>query len=85
MKWVEKATSENKEYGMTVVMLLPARTDVRWFHNYIYNNPKVEVRFVKGRLTFLLSDNTLAPAPFPSMIVIIRRRDDHNDHDVHLL
>lgn len=29
-----------------VVMLLPARTDTRWFHDYIYN--KAEIRFIPG-------------------------------------
>ena len=48
-------------------MLLPARTDVRWFHDYIYG--KAEIRFLKGRLRFGGSKN---PAPFPSMIVIFR-------------
>ena len=38
--------------GNTVVMLLPARTDTRWFHDYIYNRKNVEVRFLKGRLRF---------------------------------
>lgn len=32
------------------VMLIPARTDTRWFHQYIYG--KTEVRFIKGRLKF---------------------------------
>ena len=50
-----------------VVMLLPARTDTKWFHKYIYNNPKCEIRFIKGRLKFGNSKNS---APFPSMIVI---------------
>ena len=53
--------------GATVVMLLPARTDTRWFHEYIYR--KSEVRFVKGRLKFGGSKNS---APFPSMVVIFR-------------
>ena len=35
-----------------VVMLLPARTDTRWFHDYIYHNPAAEIRFLKGRLKF---------------------------------
>jgi hypothetical protein len=61
-KWVKKA-SENK---MTVC-LLPARTDTRWFHDYIYG--KAEIRFIKGRLKFGGSKNS---APFPSMIVIFR-------------
>lgn len=46
-------------------MLLPARTDTRWFHDYIYG--KTEVRFIKGRLKFGSCQNV---APFPSMVVI---------------
>ena len=60
-KWVEKARRHK------TVCLLPARTDTRWFHDYIYNKPNVEVRFIKGRLKFGDSKNS---APFPSMIVI---------------
>lgn len=48
-------------------MLLPARTDTRWFHDYIYN--RSEIRFIKGRLKFGGSRNS---APFPSMVVIFR-------------
>jgi site-specific DNA-methyltransferase (adenine-specific) len=46
-------------------MLIPARTDTRWFHEHIYN--KAEIRFLKGRLKF---GNSKVSAPFPSMIVI---------------
>ena len=63
-KWVEKAYKS----GCTVVMLIPARTDTRWFHDYIYG--KAEIRFVRGRLKFGESKNR---APFPSMVVIYRR------------
>lgn len=52
------------------VMLIPARTDTKWFHEYIYNKPNVEVRFVKGRLKFGNSTNS---APFPSMVVIFNK------------
>lgn len=51
------------------VMLVPARTDTKWFHEYCYNKRKVEIRFIKGRLKFSNSKNS---APFPSMIVIFR-------------
>lgn len=50
-------------------MLIPARTDTKYFHDYIYNNPRVEIRFIKGRLKFGDSNNS---APFPSMVVIFR-------------
>ena len=65
-KWVEKAYNSAKD-GALVVMLLPARVDTRWFHDYIYN--KAEVRFIRGRLKFGKSKNS---APFPSMIVVFR-------------
>ena len=64
-KWVEKAYKTNKEHGNLIVMLLPARTDTRWFHNFIYK--KAEIEFIKGRLKF---GNSKDSAPFPSMIVI---------------
>lgn len=64
-KWVEKAYKSAKENDATVVCLLPARTDTRWFHDYIYG--KAEIRFIKGRLKFGDSKNS---APFPSMIVV---------------
>jgi len=60
--WVKKA-SEAKD-GI-VVMLIPARTDTAYFHDYIYD--KAEIRFIRGRLKFGDSKNS---APFPSMIVI---------------
>jgi phage N-6-adenine-methyltransferase len=52
--------------GSTVVFLLPARTDTRWFHKYA---PLAEIRFIKGRLRFKGAN---ASAPFPSMLVIFR-------------
>lgn len=65
-KWVERAYLSKQ----TVVMLLPARTDTQWFHDYIYG--KAEIRFIKGRLKFGRSKNS---APFPSMIVVFRRKE----------
>ncbi len=61
-KWVKKA---HEGGARIVVALLPARTDTRWFHDYILN--KAEIRFIKGRLKFGGHKN---PAPFPSMVVI---------------
>ena len=63
-KWMKKAYEESLK-GATVVCLVPARTDTKWFHEYVLG--KAEIRFVKGRLKFGGSENS---APFPSMIVI---------------
>lgn len=64
--WIEKAANE-AENETKIVMLLPARTDTRYFHDFIYNNPRAKIEFIKGRLKFGDSKNS---APFPSMIVI---------------
>lgn len=68
-KWVEKCYKEHIEHNITVVMLIPARTDTSYFHDYIYHNS--EIRFIRGRLKFSDGKN---PAPFPSMIVVYRKR-----------
>ena len=62
-KWVSKGYSESLR-GSTVVMLLPSRTDTRWWHDFVM---KGEIRFIRGRLRFGDSKN---PAPFPSAIVV---------------
>jgi site-specific DNA-methyltransferase (adenine-specific) len=52
--------------GATVVCLVPARTDTRWFHESAVGH---EIRFIKGRLKF---GGAQASAPFPSCIVVMR-------------
>ena len=57
--------------GGTIVLLIPARTDTSYFHDYILG--KAEIRFLRGRLKFEDEHgNTKDAAPFPSMIVIYR-------------
>lgn len=63
--WARKCS----EHTGTAVMLVPARTDTAWFHDYCYNKPNVEIRFIRGRLKFGDSKNS---TPFPSMIVVFR-------------
>ena len=65
-RWVKKCYEESKKPNTTVVMLIPARTDTSYFHDYIYKKAK-EIRFVRGRLKFGNSKNS---APFPSMVVV---------------
>lgn len=65
-KWVRKASEESKKPNTIIVMLMPARTDTTYFHDYIYKKVK-EIRFIRGRLKFGDSKNS---APFPSMVVV---------------
>lgn len=66
-EWTEKCFREGCKDFTTVVMLVPSRTDTRYFHDFIYH--RAEIRFVKGRLRF---GKATANAPFPSMLVIFR-------------
>ena len=65
--WVEKAYREASKDHTLVVLLIPSRTDTKYFHDFIYQ--RSEIRFVRGRLKFGEAINN---APFPSMIVIFR-------------
>ena len=65
-KWVKKAFEEWWKNRITVVCLLPARTDTDWFHAYCL---KGKIEWIRGRLKF---SNNKWNAPFPSMLVIFR-------------
>lgn len=64
-KWVEKAVKS----AATVVMLLPARTDTGWFHDWCL--PYGEITYIRGRLKFGGATNS---APFPSMVVVFKEK-----------
>lgn len=64
-KWVEKA-KESARGGATVVCLVPARTDTRWWHEHAMRG---EIRFVRGRLKF---GDAKFNAPFPCAVVVFR-------------
>lgn len=67
-RWVRKAWKEAQK-GITIVLLIPARTDTAYFHDYIYG--QAEIRFVRGRLRFTDEEGkAYQAAPFPSMVVI---------------
>ena len=63
--WVRKCYDESRKPDTLVVMLIPARTDTAYFHDFIYHKAR-EIRFLRGRVHF----NDAGAAPFPSMVVI---------------
>lgn len=67
-KWIRKAYLEAVHNEALVVCLIPARTDTKYWHDYIQG--KAEVRFIKGRLKY---SNAKYNAPFPSAIIIFKR------------
>lgn len=66
-KWVAKGHFESLQHGLTVVMLLPSRTDQYWFREICLKYG--EVRFLPKRIKFVGAKYT---APFPSIVVIFR-------------
>lgn len=65
-KWVEKAAkSVNNGPARKVVCLLPARTDTRWWNDWVV--PFGQVKFIRGRIKFEGAEHN---APFPSAIVV---------------
>jgi len=68
-RWLEKAYQESM-MGSTVVALLPANTDVGWFHDWVLG--KAELRWVRGRLQFLLDGVVQGNNPGGSVIAIYR-------------
>jgi phage N-6-adenine-methyltransferase len=74
-KWVKKAYEESQRGADAVVLLIPARTCTRWWHDYVMRAE--EIRLIKGRLYFGLGgDDATINAPFPSCVVVMR----HGEH-----
>lgn len=81
-RWFAKAIAEC-EQGATVVVLVPARTDTRWWQTFVMPHAD-EVRFIDGRVKFIRPPSTRSRrrasgkratiAPFPSVLVIFRGR-----------
>lgn len=65
--WVKRCATGGSE---VVVALLPARTDTRWFHDFIWQKANSEIRFIKGRIHFSGAPDS---GKFPSMVVIFRK------------
>lgn len=58
-----------------VLLLMPARTDTKYFHEFLKLKPKIY--FIKGRLSF----NDKGSAPFPSILLQFGTKD-YNEYFV---
>ena len=66
VQWVAKACAEIElKRATTVIALLPARTDTKWWHEHVAGH--ADTFLLKGRLSF---GNGSAPAPFASALAI---------------
>ncbi len=67
-KWVKKAYDESNQNNATVVMLIPSRTDTKYWHDYVMQSNAIY--FIKGRLKFTNGNDKQNAAPFPSALVV---------------
>ncbi len=67
--WIIQGYIHSQHTNVVVVMLIPSRTDTKWWHDYVMKAK--EIRFIKGRLKFSGHKNS---APFPSCVVIFKSK-----------
>ncbi len=67
--WTNKARRQAAA-GALVVGLLPASTDLAWWHDDVVGH--AEVRYIRGRVRFLTDGPYRASGFFPSVVVIWR-------------
>ena len=72
-KWVKKAYDESTHNEATVVMLIPSRTDTKYWHDYIMEGASA-IYFIRGRLKFNNDQGITNSAPFPSVVVVFVSR-----------
>ncbi len=70
--WVKKAYYETRKEHCCVVMLIPARTNTRWFHDYCMK--AAELRFLKGRPKFGDAKHGL---PQPLVLVVFKANSNN--------
>lgn len=68
--WTKKAR-ESAARGALVVGLLPASTDLKWWHDDVVGHA-AEVRYLRGRVRFLTGGPYRASGFFASVVVIWR-------------
>jgi len=73
-KWMKKAW-ESSLAGATVVCLVPSRTSAAWFQDYAL---KGELRFPRGRLSFVHQNGSTGQCRICSTVVIFRPPGDKN-------
>ncbi|EOT38241.1 phage N-6-adenine-methyltransferase [Enterococcus dispar] len=57
-----------------IVLLIPARTDTKRWHDYIFNKAD-DIRFIKGRLRFEVDGIPRGSSTFPSAVIVYDLRN----------
>jgi site-specific DNA-methyltransferase (adenine-specific) len=69
--WIEKAYFESKKNDITIVMIIPSRTDTKAWHNFAMKAN--QIRFCIPRVNFLLNkQKTKNGSTFPLSIIVFQ-------------
>lgn len=69
--WIEKIIEQVTINSVNVKLLIPARTDTKYFHRLLESGLVSKIIFFKGRLRF----NEANSAPFPSILIYVSPAD----------
>lgn len=69
--WTRKSWEASRA-GALVVMLVPCRTDLDWWHDYVLEAD--EIRFIRGRMSFGSEDLSRSNYVHPVCLAIFRPR-----------
>lgn len=78
-KFMKKAYDEHKKWNVTGLILVYSKTDVHWFHKYVYNKQRrrwlAEFYPIEGRVKFWKNGKkTEYPAPYGSCFIVFRKK-----------
>lgn len=69
-KWVKKAYLEQKK-GNETVMLIPVRTETKYWHDYILFNKNVEIHWLKKGYAFIDPDTNKLMGVFKNALALV--------------
>lgn len=69
-KWIKKAYEEQQN-GNETIMLIPVRTETKYWHDYILFNPKVKIQWLKKGYSFIHPDTNKYMDVFKNAIALV--------------
>lgn len=70
IKWIKKAYDEQQK-GNSTVMLIPVRTETKYWHEYILYNPKVEIQWLRKGYRFINPDTNEPMGVFKNALALV--------------
>lgn len=70
IKWIKKAYEEQQK-GNETVMLIPARTETKYFHDYILSNPNIHIHYLRKGESFINPDTYEPMGVFKNALALV--------------